>query len=159
MPACLQELVPCYVYATWVSTGAIACVETGGHHRPNHHANNALQMFRWAWHVVWALQAAGAPDTNQLWKSGIHEPASQLVSHLVHPPAVCRSLEWAIGDASAGVPGEGSPEARVLAARRLHTRLPSISGEFRVSTPLTRIRWVQWPVLCLQRVCAGCVGG
>ena len=27
-----------------------------------------------------------------------------------------------------------------MAARRMHTRLPSFSGEFRVSTPLTRIR-------------------
>lgn len=52
-----------------------------------------------------------------------------------------RSLEWAIGDASMGDGGmHWPPEARILAARRLHTRLPSISGEFRVSTPLTRIR-------------------
>ncbi len=33
-------------------------------------------------------------------------------------------------------------EGRVLAARRLHTRLPSFSGEFRQSTPLTKIRCV-----------------
>lgn len=93
----MDELVACYVYATWINTGAIRCVETGGHHRPNHHANAALQMFR--------------------------------------------SLEWAIGDAALGDGGMHWPaEARMLAARRLHTRLPSISGEFRVSTPLTRIR-------------------
>lgn len=47
-----------------------------------------------------------------------------------------------IGDAAAGVGvSEGGADARILAARRMHTRLPSISGEFRVSTPLTRIRW------------------
>jgi hypothetical protein len=46
-------------------------------------------------------------------------------------------------DAAAGEGGDGWPaEARLLAARRLHTRLPSISGEFRVNTPLTRIRSV-----------------
>ncbi|KAJ9515551.1 hypothetical protein QJQ45_021630, partial [Haematococcus lacustris] len=91
----LEELAACYVYATWINTGAITCVETGGHHRPNHHANNALQMFR--------------------------------------------SLEWAIADAS-HANADPAASARVLAARRLHTRLPSISGEFRVSVPLTRIR-------------------
>jgi len=50
-----------------------------------------------------------------------------------------RSLEWVIGDAGVGAATSGG-EARVVAARRMHTRLPSISGEFRVSTPLTRIR-------------------
>ncbi|KAF5826707.1 pyruvate phosphate dikinase, partial [Dunaliella salina] len=63
-----------------------------------------------------------------------------------------RSLEWVISEASAGasktspsVNGNGGAgvlgeEGRVLAARRLHTRLPSFSGEFRQSTPLTKIR-------------------
>lgn len=41
-----QDLAAAYVYATWVNTGAIECTETGGHHRPNHHAGLALQMFR-----------------------------------------------------------------------------------------------------------------
>lgn len=35
-----------YVYLTWVATGALACVESGGHHRPNHHANIAKSAFR-----------------------------------------------------------------------------------------------------------------
>ena len=38
-----QDLAAAYVYATWVNTGAIECTETGGHHRPNHHAGLALQ--------------------------------------------------------------------------------------------------------------------
>ncbi|KXZ48402.1 hypothetical protein GPECTOR_28g809 [Gonium pectorale] len=55
--------------------------------------------------------------------------------------AMFRSLEWVIGDATRGG-GSRDPasERLILAARRMHGRLPSFSGEFRVSTPLTRIR-------------------
>lgn len=42
----LDEMAFCYIYATWINTGAIMCAESGGHHRPNHHSNLALQMFR-----------------------------------------------------------------------------------------------------------------
>jgi phosphoglucan,water dikinase len=51
-----------------------------------------------------------------------------------------------IGDASSLYSLKGastSPTqlaAAVMAARRMHARLPSISGEFRQSVPLTRIR-------------------
>eukprot|EP00195_Chlamydomonas_chlamydogama_P004953 CAMPEP_0202902464 /NCGR_PEP_ID=MMETSP1392-20130828/16864_1 /ASSEMBLY_ACC=CAM_ASM_000868 /TAXON_ID=225041 /ORGANISM="Chlamydomonas chlamydogama, Strain SAG 11-48b" /LENGTH=1205 /DNA_ID=CAMNT_0049589227 /DNA_START=175 /DNA_END=3794 /DNA_ORIENTATION=- len=96
----VDELAYCYVYATWINTGAIQCAETGGHHRPNHHANLALQMFR--------------------------------------------SLEWSIGDtirSSPPSPEEAAADVQItLAARRMHSRLPSFSGEFRQSVPLTRIR-------------------
>ncbi|GFR50578.1 hypothetical protein Agub_g12852 [Astrephomene gubernaculifera] len=54
-----------------------------------------------------------------------------------------RSLEWVIGDAaSAASSSRRNPaaEALLLAARRLHARLPSFSGQFRQSVPLTRIR-------------------
>uniref|UniRef100_A0A7R9VQR9 CBM20 domain-containing protein n=2 Tax=Chlamydomonas euryale TaxID=1486919 RepID=A0A7R9VQR9_9CHLO len=55
-----------------------------------------------------------------------------------------RSLEWVIGDASHATnsngSGGGSDALVVMAARRMHARLPSISGEFRQSVPLTRIR-------------------
>ncbi|KAG2449840.1 hypothetical protein HYH02_005363 [Chlamydomonas schloesseri] len=55
--------------------------------------------------------------------------------------AMFRSLEWVIGDATRGGGGRNpAAEKLILAARRMHTRLPSFSGEFRVSTPLTRIR-------------------
>lgn len=99
-PACrprVPELAHLYVYATWINTGALPCVESGSHYRPNHHANLALAMFR--------------------------------------------SLEWVIGDATRGGGSrDRAAERLILAARRMHTRLPSFSGEFRVSTPLTRIR-------------------
>jgi phosphoglucan,water dikinase len=49
-----------------------------------------------------------------------------------------------IGDASQYYgPQRGASAASaasVMAARRMHARLPSISGEFRQSVPLTRIR-------------------
>ena len=50
-----EEMASCYVYATWINTGAIMCAEAGGHHRPNHHANLALQMFRWAGVAGWGV--------------------------------------------------------------------------------------------------------
>lgn len=30
----------------WINTGAIPCVEGGGHFRPNHHAEQAAVIFR-----------------------------------------------------------------------------------------------------------------
>lgn len=97
-----EELAACYVYMTWVSTGAVECTESGAHYRPNHHATLSLQIFR--------------------------------------------SLEWVLGDASQMYSPAGSLTASntttraVMAARRMQGRLPSISGEFRQSVPLTRIR-------------------
>lgn len=42
----LATLAPVYVYLHWISTGSIACVEGGGHYRPNRHAELAKIMFR-----------------------------------------------------------------------------------------------------------------
>lgn len=82
-----SEALACvYIYLTWVASGAIECVEGGGHRRPCAHADLSKMIFR--------------------------------------------SLEWVAGS-SADVS---------LLARRLQTRLPSFSGEFTQSTPLTRIR-------------------
>lgn len=90
-------LASCYIYSTWINNGTISCIESGGHQRPNRHANQAMEIFR--------------------------------------------SLEWTIEDAVAGKCADGmGPELTVLVARKMHTRLPSFSGEFRASTPLTRIR-------------------
>lgn len=43
-----DALAAAFVYLQWVSTGAIACVEGGGHYRPNHHARLAQDIFRCA---------------------------------------------------------------------------------------------------------------
>lgn len=42
----LGALSHAYVYLTWVATGALPCVEQGGHRRPNHHANLGQTTFR-----------------------------------------------------------------------------------------------------------------
>lgn len=42
-----ETLAAVYIYATWVNSGALPCTESGSHYRPNHHANLALEMFRW----------------------------------------------------------------------------------------------------------------
>lgn len=42
----LDTLAPVYVYLQWITTGSVACVEGGGHHRPNKHAELAKIMFR-----------------------------------------------------------------------------------------------------------------
>lgn len=36
----LDALAAAYVYLQWIATGAIQCVEGGGHHRPNRHGGN-----------------------------------------------------------------------------------------------------------------------
>ena len=43
----LDALAHAYIYMQWLATGAIPCVEGGGHHRPNRHAELARTMFRW----------------------------------------------------------------------------------------------------------------
>lgn len=35
----VEALAAAYVYLQWIATGAIQCVEGGGHHRPNRHGN------------------------------------------------------------------------------------------------------------------------
>ena len=53
LPAAAPELRPsldalahAYIYMQWLATGAVECVEGGGHHRPNRHAELARSMFR-----------------------------------------------------------------------------------------------------------------
>jgi hypothetical protein len=48
----LDALAHAYIYMQWLATGAIPCVEGGGHHRPNRHAELARTMFRWGWLTV-----------------------------------------------------------------------------------------------------------
>ncbi len=36
-----EALAYAYIYMQWIATGAIPCVEGGGHYRPNHHAELA----------------------------------------------------------------------------------------------------------------------
>ncbi|KAL4433837.1 hypothetical protein ABPG75_000278 [Micractinium tetrahymenae] len=42
----LDALAHAYIYMQWLATGAIECVEGGGHHRPNRHAELARMIFR-----------------------------------------------------------------------------------------------------------------
>ncbi|DBA93500.1 hypothetical protein WJX82_005630 [Trebouxia sp. C0006] len=42
----LDALAYAYIYLQWISTGAIPCVEGGGHFRPNRHAELAKIIFR-----------------------------------------------------------------------------------------------------------------
>lgn len=42
----MDILAPTYVYMQWITTGSIPCVESGGHHRPNKHAELSKLMFR-----------------------------------------------------------------------------------------------------------------
>ncbi|KAL3145446.1 2,3-dihydroxyphenylpropionate/2,3-dihydroxicinnamic acid 1,2-dioxygenase, variant 2 [Trebouxia sp. C0009 RCD-2024] len=42
----LDALACAYIYLQWISTGAIPCVEGGGHFRPNRHAELAKIIFR-----------------------------------------------------------------------------------------------------------------
>uniref|UniRef100_A0A383WH22 CBM20 domain-containing protein n=1 Tax=Tetradesmus obliquus TaxID=3088 RepID=A0A383WH22_TETOB len=49
----VEALAAGFVYLQWVTTGAIACVEGGGHYRPNHHARVAQHIFR---SCEWAIE-------------------------------------------------------------------------------------------------------
>ncbi len=65
------------VYLSWVNSGAVACAEGGGHHRPNHHARTAMQIFR---SLEWAIEedrprgpnGALAPRVRSLLARRIH---------------------------------------------------------------------------------------
>jgi hypothetical protein len=48
-----EALAAALVYLSWVNSGAIPCVEGGGHHRPNHHARTAQAIFR---SLEWAIE-------------------------------------------------------------------------------------------------------
>lgn len=43
----LEALVYASIYLQWINTGQIACVEDGGHRRPNRHAEISRKIFRW----------------------------------------------------------------------------------------------------------------
>ena len=40
----VEALAAAYVYLQWIATGAIQCVEGGGHHRPNRHGEHRLTL-------------------------------------------------------------------------------------------------------------------
>jgi phosphoglucan, water dikinase len=42
----MDALAGAYVYLQWITTGAVACVEGGGHYRPNHHAKLSQEIFK-----------------------------------------------------------------------------------------------------------------
>uniref|UniRef100_A0A1D2A6P8 CBM20 domain-containing protein n=2 Tax=Auxenochlorella protothecoides TaxID=3075 RepID=A0A1D2A6P8_AUXPR len=52
----LDAVAAAYVYLQWVGNGTLACAESGGHHRPNHHAELARSMFR---SLEWVLAEGG----------------------------------------------------------------------------------------------------
>lgn len=69
-----DALAAALVYLSWVNSGAIPCVEGGGHHRPNHHARAAQQMFR---SLEWAIEDDGrggglAPRVRTLLARRLH---------------------------------------------------------------------------------------
>lgn len=41
----LDALAAAYVYLQWIATGAIQCVEGGGHHRPNRHGERIKHLY------------------------------------------------------------------------------------------------------------------
>jgi hypothetical protein len=45
-PSCNNALIAVLAWAQFISTGAIECVEGGGHYRPNKHAELARDIFR-----------------------------------------------------------------------------------------------------------------
>ncbi|GAB4819879.1 hypothetical protein N2152v2_006925 [Parachlorella kessleri] len=54
----LDAVASAYIYTQWISTGAIPCVESGGHQRPNRHAELSRLMFR---SLEWVIEDAGKP--------------------------------------------------------------------------------------------------
>jgi hypothetical protein len=40
----VEALAAAYVYLQWIATGAIQCVEGGGHHRPNRHGEGRVTL-------------------------------------------------------------------------------------------------------------------
>jgi phosphoglucan,water dikinase len=56
----LDALAHAYVYLAWVATGTIVCEESGGHRRPNHHAELSRFTFR---SLEWVItERSGQPD-------------------------------------------------------------------------------------------------
>ena len=50
-----QSVSACSIYLNWISCGAIACCEGGGHHRPCRHAESSMRVFR---SLEWGLEEA-----------------------------------------------------------------------------------------------------
>ena len=59
-----------YIYMQWISTGAIVCVEGGGHHRPNRHAELGREIFRVLEQIIGSSSA---------------DPLALLVARKLHP--------------------------------------------------------------------------
>lgn len=56
----LDALAHAYVYLAWVATGTLVCEESGGHRRPNHHAELSRLTFR---SLEWVItERSGQPD-------------------------------------------------------------------------------------------------
>ena len=56
-----DALAHTFVYLSWVATGALPCVDAGGHRRPNHHADLSKVTFRT---LEWVIgERAGASDS------------------------------------------------------------------------------------------------
>ena len=49
----------CSIYLNWISCGAIACCEGGGHHRPCRHAESSMRMFR---SLEWGFEHSARGD-------------------------------------------------------------------------------------------------
>jgi hypothetical protein len=54
-----EALAAAYIYLHWISTGSLACVEGGSHHRPNHHAELGRMIFR---AIEWVLAETEPED-------------------------------------------------------------------------------------------------
>jgi hypothetical protein len=59
----LEALAPVYIYLQWIATGSIACVEGGGHFRPNRHAGLGKLMFR---SLEWVAGDGGRSDIERM---------------------------------------------------------------------------------------------
>mmetsp|Transcript_26383 Transcript_26383/g.66311 ORF Transcript_26383/g.66311 Transcript_26383/m.66311 type:complete len:950 (-) Transcript_26383:1236-4085(-) len=75
----LDALVNASAYLLWINTGAIECVEGGGHYRPNHHAELSMVMFR---SLEWVL---GDPNRSM---------AEKVVARRIHPRLPSFSAEF-----------------------------------------------------------------
>ncbi|KDD72859.1 hypothetical protein H632_c2807p0, partial [Helicosporidium sp. ATCC 50920] len=62
----LDAVAAAFVYAQWIATGAVPCVEGGGHHRPCHHATLSRDIFQsLEWAVEQALEGVGARQASE----------------------------------------------------------------------------------------------
>jgi phosphoglucan,water dikinase len=64
-----EALAHAFVYLSWVASGAVPCVEAGGHHRPNHHAELSRAAFR---SLEWVAVGGGAGGAAPLLARRLH---------------------------------------------------------------------------------------